>query len=99
MSLFRGASPIVGFPALAALPWHTDLAAAYAAARRALEAESEPAQALTNWLTGLSDKEMEYLLDRSTERNSHFKWCLGGGRRDYLLWLHQYKPPEQFGAQ
>lgn len=91
MSLFDEATPRNGFPVLARLPWLTDTSAAQVAAHRLLAGEESPLATLALWLRSLDEHDLDYLLDRSTERSSHYKWCLGGSRHRYLVWLHQYK--------
>jgi hypothetical protein len=83
---------------LRALPWQTDLPTAQARARQLLKAEVDPTVTVTRWIGNLATDELDTLLDRSTERSSHVKWCLGGRRGSYLVWLHQYKAPERFAA-
>jgi hypothetical protein len=96
MSLFDDASPKGGFPSISHLPWLTDVKAAQIAAHELLVAEDAPLAAVACWLRSLEAAELDYLLDRSTERSSHYKWCLGGHRHHYLVWLHQYKPPATY---
>lgn len=96
MRLLTGAHPMTGFPVLEALPWHENPAVAYSRAGALLAAEQDLTRRLAEWLSTVDSNGLEYLLDRSTERNTHIKWCLGGKRSTYLVWLHQYKPPDVY---
>ena len=96
MSLFWGASPSEGFPAIAQLPWSTDPASARLCAYELLMEEGNLTSKLATWLRGLDSSQIDLIVERSVERTSHYKWLLGGDRRSYLVWLHQYKPPVEF---
>jgi len=95
--LFEGASPQSGFPALESLPWSSDLSVAVAEARRILVAQDNLFEQLSGWLRWRSADDVAWILDRSHERSTHFKWCLGGFRRSYYVWLHQYRDAISFG--
>ena len=96
MSLFSGASPSEGFPVIAQLPWSADPDSARLSAYRLLAKESSISYDLAAWLTSLEPSQIDFIIERSVERPSHYKWLLGGNRRSYLVWLHQYKSPEEF---
>lgn len=96
MSLFWDAAPSKGFPAIARLPWSTDPATAHIGAYELLTAESSITYSLAAWLGGLDSSQIDFIIEHSVERPSHYKWLLGGNRRSYLVWLHQYKSPEDF---
>ena len=96
MSIFDDATPQWGFPKIAALPWHTDTDAALRRAHSMLVTEHGIAERLASWLSGLERGDVDFIVERSPERSTHYKWRLGGDRRDYLVWLHQYKKPEVF---
>jgi hypothetical protein len=96
MTLFCDASPSEGFPAIAQLPWSTDPARARFGAHEILMSETNLTSNLAAWLKGLDPPQVDFIIERSVERTSHYKWLLGGNRHSYLIWLHQYKPPPQF---
>ena len=95
-SLFEGASPSEGFPAIARLPWSTDPTGARLGAYKLLTEEGGISCKLSTWLKSLDSSQVDYIVEHSLERPSHYKWLLGGNRRSYLVWLHQYRPPEEF---
>jgi hypothetical protein len=94
--LFLNASPIVGFPTLAQLPWHQDPDGARRAAVGILTGETRLRLDLIAWLRTLKPAEISMIVDRSLELSSHYKWLLGGTAQSYLVWLHQYKQPQEF---
>ncbi|MFD3930034.1 hypothetical protein [Streptomyces sp. NPDC058614] len=97
MTIFEGASPTVGFPRIAGLPWSEDPDRAHVEARKLLEEEGEGlARRISLWLSALDQRDVDSLLSRSMYRSSHHKWCLGGDHHDYVVWLHQYKEPAEF---
>jgi len=95
MSLFTDASSDNGFPALDDLPWRERPGEALAEARELLTVKELP-EDLAAWLTARPPGELGQILDRSLERATHFKWFLGAGPSAYVVWLHEYKPPEVF---
>jgi hypothetical protein len=95
MNLFTGACPDDGFPALDVLPWRDEPQTALRAARLVLEAAELPEE-LVSWLAGRPTGQLERILERSLERTTHVKWFLGARSGEYVVWLHEYKPPEVF---
>jgi hypothetical protein len=95
MSLFSKASSGSGFPALDDLPWRDRPHEALTGARGLLTAK-DLTDDLAAWLTTRPSGELAQILDRSLERTTHFKWFLGAGPSAYVVWLHEYKPPELF---
>ena len=75
-SVFDGAEPDNEFPAFANLPWQTDLTSAVEGAAAGLAADNNLREHLLDWLSRQPRSSMAYILDRSQERPSHYKWCL-----------------------
>jgi hypothetical protein len=104
VSIFDGASPTGGFPALADLPWLYEPERALKAAREILISEQDLAGVLQSWLTGLSEDQAACAGMESRTTGTHDKWFLGAGRfsgasgRTYMVWLHDYFSPEKYGA-
>jgi hypothetical protein len=92
MSLFTNASSDNGFPALNELPWHRRTDRALFEARELLTAKTL-AEELVSWLAGRPADELQQIVERSLERTTHFKWFLGARPTEYVVWLHEYKPP------
>jgi len=97
-SVFDGAEPDNEFPAFANLPWQTDLTSAVEGAAAGLAADNNLREHLLDWLSRQPRSSMAYILDRSQERPSHYKWCLAGGRDRFYVWLHQYKEPAEYAS-
>jgi hypothetical protein len=95
-ALLDGASPSAGFPLLAGLPWASDRSVAQTAAYELLKEQDNLQEGLATWLESMPKTELDVIIERSVERSSHYKWYLGGDRKSYLVWLHQYKSPEKF---
>jgi hypothetical protein len=98
MSLFVNATSNRGFPALNDLPWRTRTEVALSEACKLLCAEGLPNE-LVSWLSKRSRAELAHITDRSLERATHFKWFLGARPAEYVVWLHEYKPPEIFARE
>jgi hypothetical protein len=96
VDLFENASVQRGFPVLNDLPWLTDLEAALGSARERLEQHEQTGRLVSQFLGSLSGEDRSYLLSRSMEKATHYKWLLGDGLPRYMVWLHQYKTPELF---
>jgi hypothetical protein len=95
MGLFTDASSDNGFPALDDLSWRDRTEEALAEARELLAAKELP-EDLAAWLSARPPEELEQIVERSIERATHFKWFLGAVPSAYAVWLHEYKPPEDF---
>jgi hypothetical protein len=85
----------LGFPALDALPWHPEPLAACRLARELLAAEQDLAERVFAYVELIGRSGAAMLLDRSSEKATHYKWFLGGGSA-YRVWLHEYKDEEVF---
>jgi hypothetical protein len=96
MTLFDAAAPSCGFPALGGLSWNSDPTQAQARAHEILVGLDDARAQLSQWLRSLSAEEIDHIVDRSVERSSHYKWYLGGSRKAYLVWLHQYRPSRAY---
>jgi hypothetical protein len=96
--LFTDASPSGGFPAVASLPWKADPSTARQGARALLSHDDDFLTELVAWLGNLSAEDEDLLIRYSLERPSHYKWFLGGGIHEYLIWLHQYRSPSEFAG-
>lgn len=96
MPLFDDASLQRGFPTLDQLPWLSDLETALRLARDILGQDRETGRLVSQFLGSLSRDDRSYLLTRSMEKATHYKWLLGDGLPKYVVWLHQYKAPELF---
>ena len=91
MSFFDSASPINGFPVLDAICRQYDISEALHEVLQLIEPISLQTASLRDWLSSLSQKELDILSSRSVERASHFKWFLGENAYRYIVWLHEYK--------
>jgi hypothetical protein len=95
-SLFSNATPLQGFPAIASLPWVADPSSGRRGAYELLGKESHIKSKLAAWLNDLDSSQIDFIVEHSAERATHYKWLLGGSRHSYLVWLHEYKPSGQF---
>jgi hypothetical protein len=96
VSLFDDASLQRGFPRLNQLPWLSDLETALRMAREMLGQNRDTGRLVSRFLAALSGDDQSYLLTRSMEKATHYKWLLGDGLPNYMVWLHQYKSPDLF---
>jgi hypothetical protein len=95
MSLFKNASSTNGFPALDDLPWKVDPEYALSKTRELLSCDQVPKE-LVAWLVERPTDDLELIFERSLERTTHYKWFLGGRVTEYIVWIHEYKPPALF---
>jgi hypothetical protein len=91
MSFFDSASPLSGFPVLDAICQRYDAPDALYEMLQLIDPISLQTAPLRDWLSSLSQKELDILFSRSVERTSHFKWFLGENAYRYIVWLHEYK--------